>query len=215
MPLIIKQLLENKQVIVGVWEINESLESLSAICPLNRLEEISFKAIKNENRAKQWLISRILLNELSDTNDLSVVYEKNGRPLINDGIHHVSISHTSKYVAVILSRYFKVGIDIEGIHPRILKIRPKFVSDDENLFLQNTNALTESLILIWSAKEALFKMDGRGNMDFKRNLSIKPFSVQKEGQIFGVISKDEISLDFSLDYQIIQDHILVYVMAPI
>ncbi len=215
MPLIVKQRLKNEQVVIGVWEIDETLESLSALCPLNSSEEISFNAIKNENRAKQWLISRILLNEIFGTNELSVVYEKNGRPIVNDGIHHISISHTSRYVAVILSRYFKVGIDIEGIHPRILKIRPKFVSDAESLFLHATNALTEYLILIWSAKEALFKMDGRGNMDFRRNLSIKPFRIQNEGQIFGAITKNDISLDFPIDYKIIHDHILAYVMSPI
>lgn len=215
MPLILKQQIENEQAILGVWEINESLESLEPLAKLNKKEQLSFESIINENRAKQWLVSRIVLNEISGSDELSVIYENNGRPLVNDGIHHVSISHTSRFVAVILSRYFKVGIDIEGIHPRILKIRPKFVSSDENLFLENTDELTESLILIWSAKEALFKMDGRGNMDFRKNISVKPFVLQSDGEIFGTISKHDISLDFSLNYRIIQDHILVYVCAPI
>ena len=192
MPLILKQETENQQAKLGVWEIAEPLESLALSAKLSDKETIIFKAIRNENRAKQWLVSRIVLNEISEKAKLSIVYEKSGRPLIDDGLHHISISHTSKFVAVILSRYLKVGIDIEGIHPRILKIRPKFVSPDEDLFLGNEEDLQEKLILIWSAKEALFKMDGRGNMDFRKNISIKPFSLQEKGSIYGSIIRKSI-----------------------
>lgn len=215
MPLILSKVIENEQAILGVWEVEETIERLVLIANLSESERHPFTNIKNENRAKQWLVSRIVLNEISGESNLSIIYEDNGRPHIDDGIHHVSISHTNRFVSVILSRDYKVGIDIETIHPRILKVWPKFISKDENTFLENSTALTESLVLIWSAKEALFKMDGRGSMDFRRNISIKPFNIQKDGRIFGSISKSGISLDFPLNYQVIEDHVMVYVSAPI
>jgi phosphopantetheinyl transferase len=114
-----------------------------------------------------------------------------------------------------LSDSLKVGIDIECIHDRILKIRSKFVAAKEDVFLKEDNFLTENLILIWSAKEALFKMDGKGNMDFRKNISIKPFHLQDSGFIMGAISKNNLVHEFPLSYQKIQDHMMVFVTTPI
>ncbi len=215
MPLILNQEVENKQAIIAVWEIKETLEILYTLASLNDEERYTFNQIKNENRAKQWLVSRIILTQISGNKELSIIYEESGRPLIKDENFHISISHTSKYVAVILSENLKVGIDIEGIHDRILKIRSKFVSAKEDLFLKEDIFLTENLILIWSAKEALFKMDGKGNMDFRKNISIKPFHLQQSGLIMGTISKNIFVHEFPISYQKIQDHMMVFVTTPI
>ena len=215
MPLILNQEIENQQAKLGVWEINESMDSLFSMVELNDEEQIVFSAIKNKNRAKQWLTSRVILSQISGNNKLSIIYEKNGRPLINDVEYHISISHTSKFVAVILSRFLEAGIDIEEIHPRILKIKPKFVSIEENKFLKDDKNLIENLILIWSAKEALFKMDGKGNMDFRKDILIKPFNIQEDGIISGSIIREETSHNHPLYYKKIQDHILVYLTTSI
>ncbi len=215
MPFILNQEIENKQARLAVWEINEPIGILHSMVKLNFNEQNLFCEIRNENRAKQWLVSRIILDHISGNKELSIIYEESGRPLIKDEHFHISISHTSRFVAVILSKNLKVGIDIEGVHDRILKIRSKFVSSEENIFLKEDNSLVENLILIWSAKEALFKMDGKGNMDFRKNISIKPFNLQETGLITGAISKDKLVHDFSLSYQKIKDHIMVFVTTPI
>jgi len=215
MPLVFNNEIENSKAKLGVWEIQESVDFLLESTNLTEKEKIVFGTMRNENRKKQWLASRIILDKLSENNNLSIVYEKNGQPLMNDGIHQISISHTSKFVAVILSRFLKVGIDIEGIHPRILKIRHKFVSEIENDFLKNDENLLESLFLIWSAKEAIFKMYGKGNVDFRKNIQVKPFIIQTDGVIESVFSSETVSRDHKLKYRKIEDHMLVYVTSAI
>jgi len=215
MPLVFNNEIENNKAKLGVWEIQESVDFLLESTNLTEKEKIVFFTMQNENRKKQWLVSRIILDKLSGKSELSIIYEKNGQPLINDGVHQISISHTSKFVAVILSRFLKVGIDIEGIHPRILKIRHKFVSDIENDFLIDDENLLERLFLIWSSKEALFKMYGKGNVDFRKHIQVKPFSLQTDGVIQSVFVAETVSQNYTLKYRKIADHMLVYVTSAI
>ncbi|PKP34395.1 MAG: hypothetical protein CVU00_06945 [Bacteroidetes bacterium HGW-Bacteroidetes-17] len=215
MPLVFNSEIENRKAKLGIWEIQESVDFLLECTNLTLNEKMVFDTMRNENRRKQWLASRIILDKLSEKNKLSIFYENNGQPFISDGIHQISISHTSKFVAVILSRHMKVGIDIEGIHPRILKIRHKFVSPSESDFLLDDENLLESLFIIWSAKEAIFKMYGKGNIDFRKNIHVKPFSIQANGVIQSMFSNEAFSQDYNLKYRKIEDHILVYVTSAI
>ncbi|MBU1012665.1 MAG: 4'-phosphopantetheinyl transferase superfamily protein [Bacteroidetes bacterium] len=215
MPLVFNNEIENHKAKLGIWEIQESVDFLLDCTNLTENEKIVFNTMRNENRKKQWLASRIILDKLSENSKHLIVYENNGQPFISDGIHQISISHTSKFVAVILSRFLKVGIDIEGIHPRILKIRHKFVSPSENDFIEDDGNLLESLFLIWSAKEAIFKMYGKGNIDFRKNIHVKPFSIQADGVIQSVLSTKTVSQAYTLKYRKIADHLLVYVTSVI
>jgi len=215
MPLVLNNEIENRKAKLGIWEIQESVDYLLECTNLTENEKMVFDTMRNENRKKQWLASRIILDKLSDNSKHLIVYKNNGQPFISDGIHQISISHTSKFVAVILSRFLKVGIDIEGIHPRILKIRHKFVSPSENDFIEDDGNLLESLFLIWSAKEALFKMYGKGNIDFLENIHVKPFSIQANGVIQSVLSTKTVSQAYTLKYRKIADHLLVYVTSAI
>ncbi len=45
--------------------------------------------------------------------------------------YHISISHTLGYVAVILSRDYEVGVDIEYVSDRVNRISSRFLRDDE------------------------------------------------------------------------------------
>lgn len=215
MPLVFNSEIENHQAKLGIWKIEESVEDLLERAHLNENEKAVFGNMRNENRKKQWLVSRIILEILSENGKLLIIYENNGQPLIDDGFYQISISHTTKFVAVIISRFLKVGIDIEGIHPRILKIRHKFVSQIENDFLNEDENLLENLFLIWSAKEALFKMYGKGEVDFRKNIQIKPFNIQADGVIQSKFTIEDFSKDYFLKYRKIEDHILVYVTAAI
>jgi 4'-phosphopantetheinyl transferase len=215
MPLIFNSEIANQKVKLGIWELQESVDALLLLASLSKNDEERFCELRHESRKKQWLASRIILQELSGNPKLSVSYEKTGRPIINDGIHHVSISHTVNFVSVILGKSTKVGIDIEYIHPRILKVAHKFVSQAEENFLKNHKNLQESLVLIWSAKEALFKLNGKTDMDFRKNILIKPFDIQDDGVLFGIVQKENISHEHKLYYKRIADHMLVYAMTAI
>ncbi len=79
-----------------------------------------------------------------------VGHNEDGKPIIEG--YHVSISHTLGYVAVILSREYEVGIDIEYISDRVSRISSRFLRVDEEF----TN-ITDKLIA-WCAKETMYKL---------------------------------------------------------
>ena len=79
-----------------------------------------------------------------------VGHNEDGKPIIEG--YHVSISHTLGYVAVILSREYEVGIDIEYISDRVSCISSRFLRVDEEF----TN-ITDKLIA-WCAKETMYKL---------------------------------------------------------
>jgi phosphopantetheinyl transferase (holo-ACP synthase) len=77
-----------------------------------------------------------------------------------------------------------VGVDIELITPRINRVAEKFLNEGEMHFFNEDYVLfleqwgmkgrmqQEFLTLIWSAKEALFKWYGLGELDFKRHMQL-------------------------------------------
>ena len=109
---LLKELDNNAKV--AVWQITETEEELRALSstPSDEMEEISF--IKSESLRKQRLAVRALLNELFE-DKVYLAHHDNGKPYIENNSINISITHTEKYVAVILDRDDEVGIDIESL----------------------------------------------------------------------------------------------------
>ena len=87
---------------LGVWHITETeaeLKALSSI-PSDELEEISF--IKSESLRKQKLAVRALLDAMFEEK-VYLSHHDNGKPYIENNATNISITHTDKYVAVILN----------------------------------------------------------------------------------------------------------------
>jgi 4'-phosphopantetheinyl transferase len=69
----------------------------------------------------------------------------------------------------------------------------------------------EHLHVYWGAKEALYKAFGKGELDFKKNILIKPFFyAHTEGVLYGSIETEDLKMDFTLYYKKIENYILVY-----
>lgn len=153
----------------GIWKTTETLDQLLAILPA---EGSSYKdqlnAFRSDSRKIEWLAVRVLLYTLTGE-PLEIQYHPNGKPYV-DGLY-LSISHTKGYVAVITSRSHTVGVDIEKTGERVHRIAHKFTRDDEHLPddpAQQTNAL----LLIWSAKEVMFKCMNEEGVDFREHLRV-------------------------------------------
>ena len=155
----------------GIWELSESLEELKALLPDEGekcAEELD--TFKSEFRKKEWLAVRVLLYRMLGEFK-HIHYHSNGKPYFADNKLHISISHTKGYVAVIISATNEVGIDIEKSGERIHKIAHKFVRDDEHL-PQEPELRTNALLLIWSAKEVIFKCMNEKEVDFREHMHI-------------------------------------------
>ena len=118
------------------------------------MEEISF--IKSESLRKQRLAVRALLNELFDEK-VYLSHHDNGRPYLENMVTNISISHTEKYVAVILHDEEDVGIDIESLDRDFSSVEQKALSEEEIEDLDE-DTRNEQLAIYWCAKEAILSL---------------------------------------------------------
>ena len=127
MALTFKKELENDATI-AVWEITETeeeLKNLSSI-PSDELEEISY--INSASLRKQRLAVRALLSQLFDEK-VYLSHHDNGKPYLENMVTNISITHTEKYVAIILHDVEEVGIDIESLERDFSVVELKALSD--------------------------------------------------------------------------------------
>ena len=115
---------------IGVWQISESEAELRAMTsiPSDELEEISY--IKSESLRKQKLAVRALLDAMFE-DKVYLSHHDNGKPYIENNSINISITHTEKYVAVILDEDDEVGIDCESLDRDFSAVEKKALSDDE------------------------------------------------------------------------------------
>jgi phosphopantetheinyl transferase len=79
--------------------------------------------IQNKQRKLEFIQVRSIRNKYFE--NLEIKYTSYGKPYFeNSGSLFLSISHSLNYVGVITAP-FDVGLDIEELHPRILRIKNK------------------------------------------------------------------------------------------
>lgn len=175
-------------------------------------QEVS--VFKSDKRKLQHYFSRQLLNKVLDA-PTGLVYDAYGKPFLKNSDWHISISHSADIAAVILNKKEPTGIDVERIHPKIKKIKNRFLSDAELAILKEDNE-TEQLYVMWGAKESLYKLFGRRNLIFKDNLCVTPFLYNSHGgDIFGSIVLSGYEKNYHLKYFKIDDNMMVYVEKEI
>ena len=163
-----------ESIVWAVREIREPVDQLMAMLEKKDLYLPYLKQISSESRKKEWLTVRILLKEMLGE-EKKILYTPTGKPYLSDNSYQISISHTKGFVAVALHPKMKIGIDIEHISPRIHKIRSRFMSKKEESNLDKTHKEAH-LLLHWSAKESMFKILEKEDVDFKTCLHVNPFN---------------------------------------
>ena len=185
--------IEENNCIIAIWDMRKSYEEL-----LQLSDNYDLSKYKNEKRKKEFLSSRLLLNEIQPNQQIT--YNKYGAPEIKNG-KHISISHSKNLVAIVASEQ-KVGLDIEQISEKPLKLSSKFISKDSCI-----NLSKEKATLIWCCKEAIFKWHQKGNVDFINDIRLNQFELKEKGEI-ECYFHEEILI---LKYHKINNHYLVYV----
>lgn len=171
-----KKIAEN--TILGLWKIEESYEELLELInkeTYNSQEINKINSFKNLQRKKEWLCSRILFHEISQI-EIPISYNEFGKPFLKDNPLSISISHSKNVVGVLISSEKKAGLDIEKMSGKIAKIALKFLNNKE-LEKLDPNCKILHLYLHWNGKETLYKIHGKKNIDFKKNLHISPFKI--------------------------------------
>ena len=210
MGLYLKKKLDNDAEI-GVWQITETEEELKELSstPTDEMEEISF--IRSESLRKQRLAVRALLNTMFD-DKVYLSHHDNGKPYIENNPINISITHTAKYVAVILHEEENVGIDIESLDRDFSVVEKKALSEDEIEDLEDEKR-NEQLAIYWCAKEAVYKLLSRYNVDFAEQIEIERFRPRGEGELEATFTSKNDEEEFDLEYITFDRHILVWVVG--
>ena len=185
------------------------LRALTSI-PSDELEEISY--IKSESLRKQKLAVRALLDVMFEEK-VYLSHHDNGKPYIENNSVNISITHTDKYVAVILNDIEEVGIDCESLDRDFSAVEKKALSEDELDELEDdADERRIQLAIYWCAKEAVYKKMSQYKVDFAEQIEIEAVRPRKEGELDATfINKDGYEEELSLEYMIFDRHVLVWV----
>lgn len=190
---------------IALWRIEEEL-------PYFESKFSSHPDIQNENKRLQWYATRYLVNQLLGDR-VSMIKDEMGKPSIKNSPYHISLSHTPVFAAVMFSKKFPVGVDLEMVTPKVERIAHKFLREDEIDSIAQDEKI-EKLILYWSAKESLFKLHGKGDIEFKTQLLIQPFQLSLNGTLNAEITAGDESLkNLEIQYEFFRDHVLTYVVG--
>ncbi|MES2513008.1 MAG: 4'-phosphopantetheinyl transferase superfamily protein [Bacteroidota bacterium] len=159
-----------------------------------------------ETQGKNYLIKQ-LLDEEAEIN-----YDGKGKPYLRDNRAYISISHSHNKLAIIINELEPTGIDIELIRDKVLRIKHKFLSTAE---LKDAADNVEKLLIYWAAKETLYKIYGLKEVDFIEHLFVMPFTKHNLGTLTGEINLPGFKETFTLNYQLLDDYVLVYALNKI
>jgi 4'-phosphopantetheinyl transferase len=157
---------------LAFWKISESEKELFNLLEINEVDNFYLAEIHHEAKRLEFLAGRLLAKTLVE--ELGGIYKgiekfPTQKPYLVDCGWEISISHSNKYVGIILHFSKQVGIDIEKPTEKLFKIASKFLTEPEKNLVGND---LKRLTWAWSAKEVLFKIYNKGNVDFKKNLHI-------------------------------------------
>ncbi len=196
---------------VGVWKLEETEEWYLERLNLT-VEELSEVNSFLPKKKEEWLASRWLLHEMSGREVRGkVLKDAFGKPHLEDSLWTISLSHSADCAAVLASANV-CGVDIQRIEERILRMAPRFMSVEELENVDKTEDV-EKIHVYWGAKEALFKLYSEGNVDFRKNLFVKPFEYGESGSTEAIIDMHDKYIECRIDYEKIEDYILVCAFA--
>ena len=161
------------QTQLHLWKIEESLEQLANGMQLQERSRLKLDKLKSINHQKGFLAVRQLLKQLGFT-DADVHYDPNGKPLLSNG-QHISISHSFNFAAVAISNE-NLGLDAEAMRPKVLHIAPRFMDIETHLAGLTLLQQLQKATIIWSIKEAVFKIKNEKGISYPNHISELPFS---------------------------------------
>jgi phosphopantetheinyl transferase len=194
-------------ILIGLWDISENADELLSDLYLDNESTEHLAKITHEGRKKHWLAYRQLIKTLIGR-DYILKYSEFGKPFIVDFSGYISVSHSGKYAAVIIGEN-PVGVDVEKISPRILKVQERFMSRQEIDSISESES-PDKFYVYWSSKEALHKLYGDQNFEFNKELIINNFKFSDKGLITAHIENESINENRVINYERIDDYMLAW-----
>jgi 4'-phosphopantetheinyl transferase len=191
-------------VLVGIRRITEDLS-------VGVLDLTAFSAVagcrgkrETEKAGARFLISKMLENE-----PVIIGYSNENKPFLEKRHEHISISHSHDRLAVSVNNRESTGIDIELVRDKVKNVAHKFMNAQEAEFAGED---VEKMMMIWAAKESLYKAAGGWGTNFREHLSVEPAG---ENLLKGTIRRGKSPVEYLLFHKKMDDYMLVFTLHEI
>lgn len=179
--------------------------------PKTRIAIVEIPASNEIARAQLHSQYARIAADIAAQKNLEITKDEFGKPIVSNANFNLSLSHSKQWAAAAVSKEIMLGIDIETIENRIERVAHKFLKKEELEAIKKDRV--ETLILYWSAKESLYKLYSKKQLDFAEQLLIEPFTLQNKGSLHATISlkSEQAITGLTIKYQFIKNHVLTAV----
>ncbi|MNU87382.1 phosphopantetheinyltransferase component of enterobactin synthase multienzyme complex [compost metagenome] len=143
-------------------------------------EKSKIGTIKHPGKKLEYAASRYLKHHVFGSKNIQ--YDSSGSPYI-EGVGFISLSHCNSHIALAVCSEHLIGVDIEEIREKSVKTAPRFITEDEKLFFDQTSQ--EDMSTLWSLKECLYKLSDRNQLLFQKDILV----YKKSERFYGSIQK--------------------------
>ena len=194
----------NETTTAYFWHISEDVTSLFRAVSLRDTSLFRLEGMKSEEHQRGFLAVRMLLQHLGYT-DYDLTYDEAGKPHLSDG-KHISISHSHEFSCICISDEL-MGIDLEKLKEKTLKIAPRFM---EVKHLENLSTLEqiEKSTVIWGVKESIFKIKNEKGISFPEHIFEAEFDL-KEGKCEAELHFNNQIENFQIQFYNVEAYIFV------
>ena len=203
MPLY-KEIILKENAKLYLWKITEDSGELHRAVKLNNSSQNRVDSMKSVSHQKGFLAVRMLLQHIGYT-DFDLYYDAFGKPHLTDG-KCISISHSHTFSAIAISDQ-RIGLDVEQVKEKILKIASRFMDVSH---LENLSEIDKRIkaTVIWGIKESIFKIKNIEGISFRNHIFEEDFSFEdkKASAILKHENKEE---NFDILFDSLEDYIFV------
>jgi phosphopantetheinyl transferase len=191
--------------VVGIRRISEDLSV--GILDLKAFTAVTACDTKREAEKQG---ARFLLTSMLGDQNVQVAYSAHNEPSLKGRPEQISITHSHDRLAIAVNAKERPGIDIELVRDKVIHVAPRFVAEEEKIFAGDD---VERLIMLWAAKEALYKAGGERAVDFKEHIRVHPVG---EHLLKGSIHLSAGPRNFLLFYKLVDgQYMLVFTLHEI
>ena len=201
MPFL-KEFIINDKTNIKLWKV-----MIGELSPneLNNDEKKLFKLKKSNVLREQFLATRKIL--ALENSDYIITYDPDGKPSLN-AEHNISISHSYEIAAIAISNNCKIGLDVQLKEKKIFNIQHKFLNKSEILNI-GENPSIDTLTMIWTSKESIYKAVGLKGISFSKNIKIdKVIEKDKTGKGYYINGTEKVKFDLQFYY--LDEYIMCY-----
>jgi 4'-phosphopantetheinyl transferase len=201
MPFL-KEYIINEKTKIKLWKV--MIGELNTK-ELNSDEKKLLKLKKNDFLREQFLATRKVL--ALENSNYKITYDINGKPSLNSK-YNISISHSHEIAAIAISDNSKIGLDVQLNENKIFNIQHKFLNPSEKLNI-GENPSIDTLTMIWTSKESIYKAIGLKGTSFSNNIIIDKVEEKDKIGIGYYINGTE-KVKFDLKFIYIDEYTICY-----